>query len=167
MEVFRRDLQKEPVLEMYWTSPEQFDQKLSRLHKQTLNTLSVSGIIAEADKADDGGALAKKNTHLAKSHLKKHLLTKKTELKDIINQEFADEDFKHVQGVYLDQTMINIKTIAVGIYAELGRPYADYNQAYRAVKYLLTACDEQMEKIKLFPDQLWKKTGIVMQVCST
>lgn len=159
---FSRDIQKEPFLEIYWKSVEQFNTKLKQLDEQTRNHVLVSDIIqlSSLKKKDHGFKLSTESKLKRKINLMKNKFETYSELKTK-NDKL---DFKRIQLIIHNDTLMKIKSMAFNIYSAIGYPNWEVASPYNIIQSLFIELYQLLNIIDTIPASLWEKTDKILQL---
>lgn len=161
LDEFSKDIQKEPVLEIYWKSVEQFNTKLKQLDKKTRNHMMVLDMIKHSN--------SKKKNHgfkyTTKSKLKRKIVLMKDKFENYSQTQITNDklDFKGIKSIIHTDTLMKIKSMAFDIYSAIGYPYWEVASPYDIIQSLFIELYQVLNIIDTIPPNSWEKTDKILQ----
>lgn len=148
---FSKDIQAEPILEMYWESEEQFSKCLTRLDTKTRNNMLMFEIMKTSKRKHDESIQSKWSI--------------RDKIKQIISLPPIDVKFEYIKTIINNETMCKIKSISIDIYKQLNHRYeSDLIQPYVAIKLLCHDLYDAFKQADEIPLKAWRNTEHILNL---
>lgn len=160
LEEFGKDLQQDPVFDLYWESVEQVEEKLARLCKRTRDKENLMEVIRKPlDILNHRQQYTNTNVQLDNKHtLKENILLNKDNIGQIMS---AYEPL--LETAVENHSIHRIKSMAIEMYTELNNvSYGDHISVNKALEFLFTRLYELRLESKKIPANIWKLTKQIL-----
>lgn len=168
LETFLEEIKESPVLEMYWTSAEQFNKALNYLTKKTVQKMKILDMIWSFRSKNHEMSNQKKPYNyakrMAKKTLKHKLITMRHKIAEMIRKK-NEHDFEYLKNITHNETFFNIKSMLQNICREQEYTLSGFfSKPYRIFEYLTSHLADVLEELSKISTTRWNTTEQILQL---
>lgn len=168
LERFLEEIKENPVLEMYWTSAEQFNRALNHLTKKTVQKMKILDMIWSLRSKNNEILYQKKPYNYAKRKarkaLKRKLISMRHKIAEMIRKK-NEHDFEYLKSITHNETFFNIKSMLQHICREQEYTLSGFiSKPYRIFEYLTSHLADVLEERSKISTARWNTTEKILQL---
>lgn len=168
LERFLVEIQENPVLEMYWTSAEQFNKALNYLEKKTVQKMKILDMICSLRSKNNEMSIQKKPYNYikrkARRALKHKLISMRHKIAEMIRKK-NEKDFECLKNITHSETFFKIKSMLQNICMEQEYTLSGFfSKPYQMFEYLTSHLAHVVKQRSKISTTHWNATEQILQL---